>query len=381
MNKILLHAWTVEKRDNEYLLPNTHWIYLREIVQYYDEVILLSPCKILNYSAKTSSVSISIFKNVNVYELPLSSGYVGSIRYFFSYCHAYSKIKNITTYYARYPVPFGWLQKVFGKKAKRIIHYVGDPIDAAKNNPNFSKLKKTFLIAAFAPENWMYNWACKGAKVFTNGHHISERLAEKNIETTPLISSTLIDADFFFDKEKEINSRSVKFIYLGNLRTAKGVETILRAFKSFNTDYMDSSFTLVGSGEFEASLKGIVKREGIENVFFKGRIDDRAEINRLLRTNDVFLFGSLSEGSPRVVLEAIANGLAVISTPVGSLPSMFKDGVDILFADFNDSVGFYKKMKVLASDKKMFTDIRLRAYTKVKDYTIKSFLNKIFDDK
>src|SRR5690606_23932159 len=316
--KILIHAWSLQRKGEEYYIPFTHWIYLKEIIKYYDKIVLLSPVKKLKESQEPKGSSISSFKNVSVFPLPYNDGgYIGALKYFFHYRKAYKVLDNISVYYARYPVPFGWLQKIYGKNKKRIIHYVGDPVDAAKNNPNFSALKRKVLITAFKPENALYNWACKGARVFTNGYHIAERLSKNNIKAIPIVSSTLTERDFFF-KEKRINKYNTKFIYLGNLRTAKGVETILRAFKLYNEKYENSSFKIIGSGEFEYKLQQIVKNENIKNVDFLGRIDDRDLINYHLRDSDIFLFGSLSEGSPRVVLEAIANGLIVISTPVGS---------------------------------------------------------------
>src|SRR5690606_10946910 len=105
------------------------------------------------------------------------------------------------------------------------------PVDAAKKNPNFSWLKKCFLIGGFSFENLLYKWACKDAKVYTNGFHIAEKLKKSNIKAKALISSTLTDSDFFFDKEKTVDIKNVKFIYLGYLRKAKGVETIIMAFK------------------------------------------------------------------------------------------------------------------------------------------------------
>lgn len=379
MKKILLHAWAVQKKDGKYYLPYTHWIYLNEIVKYYNKIVLLSSCKHLKEDETTNYIDIT-FSNVSVYELPYSNGYLGAIKHFFSYRKAYKEIKDVTTYYARYPVPFGWLQKVYGKNKKRIIHYVGDPVDAAKNNPNFSALKRKVLITAFKPENALYNWACKGAEVFTNGYHIAERLSKSNIEVTPLISSTLNESDFHFEENKSINPQDLKFIYLGYLRKAKGVETILRAFAIVQKKIPNAKLTIIGTGEFEANLKLICIEEQINNVSFLGHIDDRNQINQLLREHDIFLFGSLSEGSPRVILEAMANGLLVISTPVGSLPQTFVHEKNIIFARFNDEKDFSDKIISLVNNNNHYNFIRKNAFDKIKNYTIENFIKNIFNE-
>lgn len=376
--KLFLHAWSIQKLDNEYFLPYTHWVYLREIVKYYDKVVLLSPCQYLKGDERTTSVSLAEFSNVSVYELPDSKGgYVRAIKHFISYKKAYKSIKGISTYYSRYPTPFGWLQKVYGKDARRVIHYVGDPVDAAINNPNFSKWKKKILTFMFKPENKLYDWACKGAEVFTNGHHIAERLEKKGITAVPLISSTLTDDDFYFEENKMFCSSDIKLLYVGYLRKAKGVETVLRAFKGIVKERPNSILSVVGSGEFENELKQIVKTEYIPNVDFLGHIDKREELNKIYRSHDIFMFASLSEGSPRVVLEAMSNGMAVVSTPVGSLPNTFHDKEDIVFANFNDIDDFESKALELYENKNI-ESVRRNSYNKVRSFTIDNFLKTIF---
>lgn len=380
MKKLLIHAWVVKKNNNHYYLPYTHWIYLQEITKYFDEIVLLSPCQKSNEKECADFIDLNLLENITIFELPsFSGGYVSSLKYFFHYFNAYRSIKEITTYYARYPTPFGWLQKIFGKNSQRIIHYVGDPIDAAKKNPNFSYFKKKLLINGFLIENILYTWACKGAQVYTNGHHLSEKLYLQGVKATPLISSTLTEKDFYFPK-KNINPETVKFIYLGYLRTAKGVETIIHAFELYNNLYPNSTLTIIGSGELDKQLKKIIFDKKIKNINFLGMINDREKINHELRLSDIFLFASLSEGSPRVILEAMANGLAVISTPVGSLPKFFIDKHDIIFSDFNNPKDFFEKMLYLTSDIKIYNVIRSTSYNKVKKITLDNFIKEIFHE-
>lgn len=376
-SKILLHAWALEKKAVDYYIPYTHWVYLNEIVKYYDEVVLLSPCRLLREGERTDFLCITEFSNVAVYELPYSATYISAIKNFFKYKRGYKEINDVTTYYSRYPVPFGWLQKLYGKKSRRIIHYVGDPVDAAKNNPNFNRVKKSLLITAFKPENFLYNWACKGAKVFTNGYHLAERLKKNNITAAPVISTTLNDDDFYFE-EKAIDESAPRIIYVGYLRKAKGLETILSAFKLINKQIPTAQLTIVGTGDFEVTLKNMVKGQEIKNVSFAGHIDNRDELNSLLRNHDIFCFASLSEGSPRVILEAMANGLAVVSTPVGSLPYEFLDNEEIVFAGFNDENDFYHKLLLLINNKDLYNKIREKSFFKVKNKTLKAFINTIF---
>jgi len=378
MKKLLIHTWTAYKCGEKYYLPYMHWVYLNEIQQYFSKIYIIIP---VGNIKDTKDLILIEFTNVEILSVPFYSNYKGAIKTFFHYVKQYRNLPEIDVAYSRYPAPFGWLQKCYFNKKERIIHFVGDPIDAAKNNPNFSKTKKRMLTTLFTPENKLFEWACKGAKVYTNGFQITEMLKSKNIIATPLISSTLRENDFYFEQNKDF-SGDPKLIYIGYLRTAKGVETIVKAFYKFLVIFPKASLSIVGEGEYELELKKLVKELNIEeNVVFYRFIDDRERLNSLLRSHHLFCFGSLSEGSPRVILEAMANGLNVLSTPVGSLPSVFNDNEELIFADFNAVDEFSLQMKTLFDNVDLMNRLRLNAYNKVKDYTIENFIKKIFEQK
>jgi glycosyltransferase involved in cell wall biosynthesis len=378
MKSILIQAWTVHKSGEKYYLPYTHWVYLNEIVKYYDSVCLLSPV-LMNQTAKENGlVSISCFANVSVIELPNASSYVHTIPHFFKYVKAYKNLAKYDVAYARYPIPFGWLQKVFMKGSKKIIHFVGDPIDTIRSNPNINRLKKFILIAFFMPEHLMYMWACRGASVYTNGFHIAQKLHKYKIACKAMISSTLNESDFYFDENKTRIGVAPKVLSVGYLRKAKGVETIIKGFAIFQELYPKACLTIVGSGESESELKQLISDLNVVNVLFAGHVDDRNQLNNFFRSHDIFAFGSLSEGSPRVILEAMANGINVVSTPVGSLPYTFENSKDILFADFNNPADFSEKMNYCVSESLYANTIRKNAFDKVNDYTIQNFLKEIF---
>ena len=375
---ILIQAWTVNKSGDNYYLPYTHWVYLNEIVNYYNEICLLAPIKINENVEKERLVLINSFKNVTIMALPYSDSYISAVKHFFTYLKTYKKLKKFDVGYVRYPIPFGWLQKIFMRNSERIVHFVGDPIHTIKENPNLSSLKKLFLISFFIPEHLIYMWACRGANVFTNGFHITKRLKKYGVKATPLISSTLNAADFYFDKYKKVDKNNPKVVYVGYLRKAKGVDTVIDSFSTLQQKFQKAELTVVGSGESEQELQELIKSKGINNVNFVGHIDDRTTLNGILRSHDIFCFASLSEGSPRVILEAMANGINVVSTPVGSLPYVFKDNEDIVFADFNDEKMFGEKMvELIENDEKTFL-IRKNAFAKTSKYTIENFLKEIF---
>lgn len=374
---ILIQAWGLYKCGDSYYVEYTHYVYIKNIKNIYSVIHLISSIKPID--EKELYKYCELPKDILVYHIPYFTSYISAYKHFAKYLKVYNKAKlyKYDAVYTRFPSPFGWLQKIFFK-GKRIVHFVGDPLDTVIKNQNLSILKKIFKCIAFLPEYLLFIWAScgKNVKVYSNGHHISNKLKSFNIKAKPMISSTLEDSDFF-KKNNNIEPSFVKLIYVGYLRKAKGVDTIINAFKILNDKYPNKySLTIVGAGEENDSL---VEKSKSLNIEFLGHIDNREYLNSILRNHHIFCFASLSEGSPRVILEAIANGLNIVSTPVGSLPYIFKDGEDLLYFDYNNHHQMADKIVNLSKDIKLQNSMRESSINKVKGFKISNFINEVFD--
>lgn len=379
-SKILIQAWAVYKCNGDYYIQYTHAVYLQSIQNIYAEVHLVAPTRITERYDLSNFIKLD--KSIRVHELPSFGSYLGAYRNFFSYVKLYKDLKttNFDTVYSRFPSPFGWLQMFFFQE-NRIVHYVGDPIDTVLNNDNLNKLFKYTKVSFFIPEYVLFLISSyKAKKVVTNGHHIANKLKKFKINANYLISTTLKENDFFEkDDLYSINDDSIKLLYVGYLRRAKGVDVLIRALSTLNNSYLEKfSLTIVGSGEELDNLKKLANQLNLE-VTFTGHIDSRNELNNIMRSHDIFCFASLSEGSPRVILEAIANGLLIVTTPVGSLPYIFKDNSDVLYFDYNDDGALSNRILQLISDQKLQRKLRINSLNKVKDFTIDKFIGDSFN--
>ncbi len=82
---------------------------------------------------------------------------------------------------------------------------------------------------------------------------------------------------------------------------------------------------IIGDGPLLPSLRTKVKEAGIAGlVWLPGARDDIAD---LMQTFSVFAMTSIAEGTPVVVLEAMASGLPVIATKVGGMPEVILDNI------------------------------------------------------
>jgi glycosyltransferase involved in cell wall biosynthesis len=92
---------------------------------------------------------------------------------------------------------------------------------------------------------------------------------------------------------------------------------------------------LVGAGSQEAALRAEVTRLQLHNVTFAGRVSP-SEIARYYAEADIYVQAPSIDNMPLSVLEAFASGLPVVSTRVGGVPSILREGLDGLLAPDND---------------------------------------------
>jgi len=119
------------------------------------------------------------------------------------------------------------------------------------------------------------------------------------------------------------NNGEVQIVHLGRL--GKGAYDLLNAFLGLPEGLRQRArLVLAGDGDVEGVRK--MAQPGGDRVIVPGWLDT-PDRNRLLGKSDVFALVSRAEGVPMALLEAMANGIPSITTPVGGIPDVFVDGV------------------------------------------------------
>lgn len=114
-------------------------------------------------------------------------------------------------------------------------------------------------------------------------------------------------------------------VQIGRLGYPKRNELLLEAVASL-PPHLSPQIWLVGEGEDEAKLAELARQRGLQaRVRFFGY---RKDIPDVLSASDVLVVSSDTEGMPITVLEAMAMRCAVVSTRVGAIPQVLKDGRD-----------------------------------------------------
>lgn len=124
---------------------------------------------------------------------------------------------------------------------------------------------------------------------------------------------------------------------VGRLSREKAQIDLLAAYKrlrAMNPD-ISSKLIIVGDGPERGRLEAAADAHGIkERVIFTGQI---SEVQLFYAAADVFALPSHSEGSPNVLLEAMAANLPIVATAVGGVPEILEDNESALLVPVNDA--------------------------------------------
>ncbi len=178
-------------------------------------------------------------------------------------------------------------------------------------------------------------------KIITVSHFAKKKLVEIGIpESKIVVIHPGVDPEKFRPKpepspiRKRYRLEKKKVILtISRLGEHKGHANVIRALPQVLEKIPESVYLVVGSGEKEDRLKGLVKELGLEDkVIFTGEVEEE-ELPLYYAACDVFIMPSDVEGFGIVFLEAGASGKPVIGGKTGGISDAITDGETGLLVD------------------------------------------------
>lgn len=230
---------------------------------------------------------------------------------------------------------FGWM--LFRPQIE-IVHVHG------ASNASFWRKRIFIYIAKSFGKKIVYHMHGGGFETFTHKHEYAVRKLVSRCDAIIALSDYW---KFFFEKELGCNhveiiknvisapqnshhSTTNRFtlLFLGLLGQNKGIYDLLSVIAD-NKDIFNGKLRLCigGNGEVE-KVKNLIKSYGISDmVEYEGWVSGDKKTD-LLNYADAYILPSYKEGLPISILEAMSYALPIISTPVGGIPEIVKDGVN-----------------------------------------------------
>ncbi len=210
---------------------------------------------------------------------------------------------------------------------------VGDHLEGLKSSKQASWRKS--LIEKF----WQFIYRRIERKlpevmVIANSEKLVEKYKKKAYRFARTHTTTISEDDLWI-KEDTCNGDLIQLLYCGRIAQEKRIDDIIEAVDLLQKEYSSIVLNIVGWDEAEGKyinyLQRLIKGKGLaDSVKILGYIPAGAPLMQKYRECDIFVLASYAEGFPRVLWEAMANCLPIVSTNVGSIPDYIGHFIDLV---------------------------------------------------
>lgn len=182
-------------------------------------------------------------------------------------------------------------------------------------------------------------------------------LKKYGIKTPAEVVATGLDDSSFanvdgahFRMSHDIPLAQPMLLFVGRVAHEKNIAFLLEMHVELIKKHSDALLVITGEGPAEESIKHSIEKLGISNkVRMIGYLDRGHELIACYKAADIFVFASKSETQGLVLLEAMAQGTAVVAIAELGTKSILIEGEGVLIAK-DDILDFANKVSVLLSD-------------------------------
>jgi glycosyltransferase involved in cell wall biosynthesis len=228
---------------------------------------------------------------------------------------------------------------------------VGDYVAGVNDLPQPAWRREAIRLWSIWNERQQTQMA-KRSLTFVNSRELYDRLSPivpHLIETR----TTTLHGTEFFEREDTCSSAPVRLLYTGRLDRGKGLLDMVEALALLVGEGEDTILDIVGGVEkgdnVSVELMTLAGEWGVaDRIKLHGHKALGPELFTHYEAADIYVIASRSsEGFPRSIWEAMAFGLPVVATSVGSIPHFLQDGETALLVPSRDPLQLARAVRRL----------------------------------
>jgi glycosyltransferase involved in cell wall biosynthesis len=201
---------------------------------------------------------------------------------------------------------------------------------------------------------WVSRWVYRrAARIIAVSTPIRRRLIERDdvhpdlITIVPNAVASASEPHADAPLPTELRERPLVGV-VARLQPEKGVASFLKAAARVAPQFPEAHFVVAGDGPFQQELVALTEDLDLgSRVHFLGF---RSDASALMRSLDVLVAPSLTEGSPLVTLEAMAAGVPVVASAVGGIPDQIRHDKEGLLVPPGDTDALGNALLALLRD-------------------------------
>lgn len=247
------------------------------------------------------------------------------------------------------------LSNLFNKKI--ILHLHGSEFEEFYNNNN--KYIKKLIKNIFDKSTYVIVLGERWNKIIKSISPMSNVKIFNNAVTVP--SDTV-----------KWNKNDIKVLFLGVLIKRKGIYELIESInilrKKGIIEKNKLKFIIGGTGKEEASIMNLINKYNIQDcVEMVGWVDGKQK-TELLKQSQIFVLPSYNEGLPMAILEAMSFGIPTISTNVGSVEEVVKNGYNGIIINPGNVEALSSAINKLSYDEAKWKRYSINSKLIIEDY-------------
>ena len=348
--------------------------YVDSLAPYFDEVVLSVPV----FDRPQPAGSRVRAANVRLAPLP----YFPGPRQFYPmlpriYRRLQSWVAECDVIHLRVPTPAAiFAFRTARSMGKPVFLLVVGDYEALLPHLPYRGVKKSLFRAYVAFEEWALRHMTSRALTFTNGASLRkkhERDGGRIIETK---TTTLSEQDIA--TRIDIGSTSpIRALTVSRIDPRKGLRTLPAAIQQLAAAGVELSLDIVGPtiGLIGDDERDAIRRDAqLRGVADRVRLVGAVPLDQLMskyRDYDIFILPTQpGEGIPRVLLEAMANGLPIVTTDVSGITSLVTDEVNGLLIPDSSAGAIVSAVRRLAGDAALRQKLIQGGYATARRFTL-----------
>lgn len=166
-------------------------------------------------------------------------------------------------------------------------------------------------------------------------------------------------------------------ISAGRLVAWKGMKELVSAFAGVRQEQPDLELVIVGEGPERERIVAAAKEAGIEDAVTLLGAKTREETLALVKGARGFVLNTRYEGLSHAILEALALGTPVATTPTGGNAELIEEGKTGLLFSPNDERGMVEAMRELSGNAALRNELSKNGLALVKSYAHEAMIDAV----